>query len=156
MTPLRICRFVAIYLTAITLSLTFAHLLEMPAKMRYTGDLYMAVQHTLYFYFAWVGAVAEVGAVGFLVAISLMLRGRGQAFRLTLIATVLIGGGLIMWFATVSPANGQMATWHELPLPPNWMAVRQQWEWGHAASAILDMIGFGVLVWSVLIESPED
>ena len=59
---LRIWRFAAIYLTALTLSLTFCHLLEMPRKMQYSEGLYMAVQHSLYPYFAWVGAFAEVGA----------------------------------------------------------------------------------------------
>jgi hypothetical protein len=52
----RIWRFASIYLTAITLSLTFSHLLEMPRKLNYGQELYMAVQHTLYLYFALVGA----------------------------------------------------------------------------------------------------
>jgi len=154
-TPLRICRFIAIYLTAITLSLTLAHLLEMPAKMRYTGDLYMAVQHTLYFYFAWVGAIAEIGAIGFLIAVAILLRKRGKVFYLTLIATVCVATGLAVWFAFVSPANTQMAAWHELPLPSNWMSVRNQWEWGHAVSALLDLVGFGALIVSLLAETRE-
>lgn len=37
-----------------------------------------------------------------------------------------------------SPANAEMARWHALPLPANWIGVRRQWELGHAASAILD------------------
>jgi hypothetical protein len=55
---MKIWRFISIYLTAITLSLTFSHLLEMPRQLEYGQELYMAVQHTLYLYFAWVGVPA--------------------------------------------------------------------------------------------------
>src|SRR5262249_51704129 len=81
---LRIWRFAAIYLAAPTLSLTFCHLLEMSRKMRYGEGLYMAVQHSLYPYFAWVGAFAEVGAVACLVVLFILLRNGRAVFHLTL------------------------------------------------------------------------
>ena len=117
---LRIWRFAAIYLTALTLSLTFCHLLEMPRKMQYSEGLYMAVQHSLYLYFAWVGAFAEVGAVACLVLLSILLRNGRAVFDLTLAATLCIAAGLGVWFAVVSPANAQMAQWSSLSLPANW------------------------------------
>ena len=152
---LRSWRFAGIYLTAITLSLTFCHLLEMPGKMKYDEALYMSVQHSLYFHFAWVGAVAEVGAVVSLIVLSFLVRKRSVIFYPTLVATICVAGGLALWFAFVSPANGMMAQWHGVPLPPNWVAVRRQWELGHAASAVLDLIGFGALVLSVLLDTPQ-
>lgn len=151
---LRACRFISIYLTAITLALTFCHLLEMPRKMQYGEGLYMAVQHSLYFYFAWVGAFAEVGAVLFLVMLCFLVGKRKRTLFLTLTATVCVAAGLAVWFAFVSPANAQMAQWSSVPLPANWTDVRRQWEFGHAASAILDLIGFGALVASVILETP--
>jgi len=102
---LRIWRFAAIYLAAPTLSLTFCHLLEMPRKMRYGEGLYMAVQHSLYPYFAWVGAFAEVGAVACLVVLFILLRNGRAVFHLTLAATLCIAAGLGVWFAVVSLAN---------------------------------------------------
>ncbi|HWQ52139.1 MAG TPA: hypothetical protein VN442_00545 [Bryobacteraceae bacterium] len=152
---LRIWRFIGIYLTALTLSLTFCHLLEMPRKMLYDEALYMAVQHSLYLYFAWVGAIVEVGAVISLTALSLLTRKRGLIFRLTLGATICVAAGLAVWFVFVSPANAQMARWSGVPLPPDWTDVRRQWEFGHAASAVVDLIGFGALVLSVLIDTPK-
>lgn len=149
---LRTWRFVSIYLTAITLSLTFCHLLEMPRKMQYGEALYMAVQHSLYLYFAWIGAFAEVSAVLFLVVLSFLVWKRKLASFLTLLATVCVGAGLAVWFAVVSPANAQMAQWSSVPLPTNWSDVRRQWELGHAASAVLDLIGFGSLVASAIFE----
>jgi hypothetical protein len=152
---LRIWRFTTIYLTALTLSLTFCHLLEMPRKMQYGEGLYMAVQHSLYLYFAWVGAFAEVAAVACLIVLSVSLRKRKAVFRLTLAATICVAAGLAVWFALVSPANVQMAQWNSLPLPANWTEVRRQWEFGHAASAVLDLVGFGALVLSVVIDTPK-
>jgi hypothetical protein len=148
----KIWRFVSIYLTAITLALTFSHLLEMPRKLRYGQDLYMAVQHTLYLYFALVGAPAELGAVLSLGVLCFLVRRRGRSFALTLIAAICVAAGLAVWFAVVSPANGQMAQWTGIPLPGNWMETRRHWEFGHAASAVLDLIGFGALIASVLFD----
>jgi hypothetical protein len=154
-TVLRTWRFLGIYLTALTLSLTFCHLLEMPRKMQYGEGLYMAVQHSLYLYFAWVGAFAEVGAVVFLVVLSVLLRNRGAVFYLTVAATLCIAAGLAVWFAVVFPSNSQMAQWSSVPLPTDWTEVRRRWELGHAASAVLDLVGFGTLVLSILLETPK-
>jgi hypothetical protein len=151
---LTVFRFIAIYLTALTLSMTFSHLLEMPQKMQYGEALYLAVQHSLYLYFAWVGAIAEMGAVVALGVLSALTRRRGRAFSLTVIATVSVAAGLGVWFARVSPANAEMSRWSGVPLPENWTEVRRQWELGHATSAVLDMIGFGALILSVLLDKP--
>ncbi len=150
---LRIWRFVSLYLTAITLALTFAHLLEMPQKMQYGEALYLSVQHSLYLYFAWVGAFAESGAVIALIALSFQVRRRPGIFGPTLLAAVCVAAGLAVWFGFVSTANTKMAEWRGIPLPPDWMAVRRQWEWGHAASAVLDLIGFAALLISVLVDT---
>jgi hypothetical protein len=148
----KIWRFASIYLTAITLSLTFSHLLEMPRKLNYDQELCRSVQHTLYLYFAVVGAPAELGAVLCLGVLCFLVRGRGRSFWLTLTAAFCVGGGLAVWFAFVSPANAQMAQWTTLPLPESWLDTRRQWEFGHAASAILDLIGFAALIASVLFD----
>ncbi len=151
---LRICRFIGIYLSALTLSLTFCHLLEMPRKMQFGESLYWAVQRTLYMNFGLVGAFAELGAVAFLVAVSVLVRRRRSIFYLTLLATICIAASLALWFAFVSPANTQIAQWSTLPLPANWTQVRDHWEYGHAAAAVLDLIGFAALVLSVILDTP--
>jgi hypothetical protein len=37
-----------------------------------------------------------------------------------------------------------MAQWTTLSLPETWQDTRRHWEFGHAASAVLDLIGFGL------------
>ena len=147
----RALQFTSLLLTALTLSLTFSHLLEMPRKLKYGPELYMAVQHTLYLYFAWVGAFAEVGAACALLWLLFLVGKQSSAYPLTLIAFVSVTLGLALWFLLVSPANHQMAAWSVLPLPANWTVVRRQWEVGHAISAVLDLLGFACLAASVTI-----
>lgn len=60
---LRGCRFVTLLLAALALTMTSAHVLEMPQKMQYGAELYAAVNTTLYRYFAEVGGVYTVGAI---------------------------------------------------------------------------------------------
>ena len=123
--------------------------------MQYGEGLYMAVQHSLYPYFAWVGAFAEVGAAS--------LPGRPlhptQKWKSSLpshsAATLCIAAGLGVWFAVVSLANAQMAQWNSLPLPANWTDVRRQWECGHASSAAVDLLGFGALMLAVVVDTPR-
>jgi hypothetical protein len=124
----------------------------MPRKLNYDQELYRSVQHTLYLYFAVVGAPAELGAVLCLGVLCFLVRRRGRSLWLTLTAAVCVAAGLAVWLAVVSPANGQMAQWTTLPLPESWLDTRRQWEFGHAASAVLDLIGFGALVASVLFD----
>lgn len=148
-------QFTSLVLTALTLSLTFSHLLEMPQKLQYGPQLYMTVQHTLYLYFAWVGAFVEMGAVGTLVWLSVRIRRSGSIYRWTIMATVSVALGLGLWFLLVNPANHQMARWSGMPLPGNWTAVRRQWELGHAMSAVLDLFGFISLAASVTFGGEE-
>jgi hypothetical protein len=142
-------RFVSLYLTAMTLSLTCSPLLEMPRKLPYGPDLYRAVQHTLYFYFALVGAPAEVGAVLSLGVLCFLVRHRKRSFTLTLIATICRAAGRAVWFALVLPAHREMARWRTLPLPENGRETRRQGEFGHA-TAVLDLIA------SILFETPGE
>ena len=153
----KIWRFASIYLTAITLSLTFSHLLEMPRKLAWGPELYRDVQHTLYLYFAIVGAPAESGAILCLAVLCFLIRRRRRSFWLTLIASICVATRLVVRFVLVSPANHQMSQWTTPPLPETWpdtwLDTRRQWEFGHAVSAVLDLIGFAALIASVLFDN---
>lgn len=72
---LRVWRFLGVYLTALTLSLTFLSSAGDAPEDAVRQKLYMAVQHSLYLYFAYVGAIAEVGAIVVLIVLC-RLRGR--------------------------------------------------------------------------------
>ncbi|HXJ83768.1 MAG TPA: hypothetical protein VMS64_34420 [Candidatus Methylomirabilis sp.] len=41
-------------------------------------------------------------------------------------------------------------------VPMVWMRLRTRWEYGHAAGFLLQFIGLGLLLLSVLVEAPKD
>lgn len=153
-TPVKILRFVTLVLAALAMGLEFAHLLELPAKMRYDAQLYWAVQHTLYYYFAVIGGPVEVGAVLATGALALLVRRRKAAFRLASIGAGFVAAALVAWFALVAPANVAMAAWAPGAMPPDWTHVRALWEHGHAVGAALLTVGFCALLLSVLADTP--
>jgi hypothetical protein len=59
----RVWHFITLVLVALLLGTMFGHALEMPMKMNVDGRLWMTFQHTLYPYFAYIGAPIEIGAI---------------------------------------------------------------------------------------------
>lgn len=60
---MKIWFFLTLTLTALLMRTSSAHTLEMPAKMNVDGQPWRTFQHTLYPYFAYVGAPVELGAI---------------------------------------------------------------------------------------------
>jgi Domain of unknown function (DUF1772) len=146
---LTLWRFAALLLTALLMGLTFAHVLEMPVKLRLDGPTWLNLQHTLYPYFALIGGPIELLAI--LASVVLAYLGRGQPnFPLTLAAAVLLMASFFgLWLGLVSPANARTAEWTAQTLPPDWAVWRARWEWGHAGSFVLQLAAFCLLLVSV-------
>jgi hypothetical protein len=45
---------------------------------------------------------------------------------------------------------------HLLEMPADWMRLRNQWEYTHAARAVLQIVALGALVFSILVEIPTN
>ena len=147
---LQTCRFLTLLLSALSLGMAFAHLLEMPAKLRYHAQLYTAVQGTLYHAFGVAGAVVEPGSVLGAVALTLLARGRQAAFRWSALGAACLASALVTWLVVVAPVNRLGRT-----DPAEAFRRRQQWEYGHAARAAMLLCGFSALVLSVLTDTRE-
>lgn len=155
---LKIWRFITIILTALLTGATFCHTLELPAKMNYPAVLYLILQKSLYGMFGprGVGAYIELGAVlATIILLFLLDKGR-RAFILTLVATIcLLIAFPVLFFLFNSPVN---AIWSQVntpeSIPANWMALRNQWEYSHAARFVLHLIALCALVLSVIFETP--
>lgn len=94
---LRAWYFVTLILTALLMGTSFGHTLEMPAKMKVDGTLWMTFQHTLYPYFAYIGAPVELGAIIVAGILSFLLR-RQSGFYPALIGTACLAiAFLIVW-----------------------------------------------------------
>jgi len=148
-------RFLTIMLTAFSLSLNMAHLLELPQRMKFDRDLWVRVTvvEGVYRFFGSVGAVFEMGAIVAACALAFALRGRGAAFRLALGGAICLALAFGSWLMFVAPANAQFAGWLTGPIPPDWSRWRDQWEYTHAINAAIKMTGLSLLVLSVLAES---
>ena len=152
---IRTWRFITLLLAALTMGMGFCHTLESPVKLQYDYPLYMAVQHSLYWMFAAVGAVIEVGAILAAGVLSFLVRERRPAFGWTVAGTVLMATALAAWFALVAPMNTQMAQWTTGAPSPDWTQVRAQWEYGHIVHFALQLLGLSLLILSVLLETPS-
>jgi hypothetical protein len=153
---LRTWRLLAIMLTALSMSVAMAHLLEMPAKLKIDGVLWLALLQTIYPpAFGTAGGAFEVGAVLSVVVLAFLVRSRRPAFGWTLLAALcLIATHAIFWIL-VEPVNSTMLPLTPETLPTNWTSLRNQWEYSHAARAVLQIVALGTLVFSIIVETPS-
>ena len=154
---LALWRFLAVVLTALLLGTTFAHVLEMPAKLHVDATLWMTLQHTLYRAFGSIGAVVEVGALSSVLVLSVLLRQHRRALWLTLFAAAcLLIAFFVVWLVFTSAVNAETARWTATSIPADWMLWRTRWEFSHALRFALHLVAFCSLVLSLLVDmTPE-
>ena len=155
---LKTWRCITIVLAALALTMESAHVLELPQKMLYDAQMYAAVNTTLYRYFAIVGGAYQVGSIVLAAVLTFLVRKRRPScgWTLTSAGCLLLAFGI--WLAVVAPVNSQVAeAVRSAPesVPAIWMRLRNQWEYGHAAGFIVQLVGLCVLVLSVLVETPQ-
>ena len=144
---LRTAQFLAIVLTALALVPAGAHLFELPNKIGLAQDAYFVVQ-SIYRGWALFGIVL-FGALAANLALTLMVRHRRGAFWLALLAFLLVAATLLVFFTWTYPANQATSNWTEAPA--DWQELRLQWEYAHAANAILTFIALCAVTLSTLL-----
>ena len=72
---LRFWYFITLILTALLMGTSFAHTLEMPAKLAVYGLTCTMFQHTLYPFFAYIARPIELGAIFTATGLAFLLRG---------------------------------------------------------------------------------
>jgi len=151
----RVWHFITLILVALLLGTTFGHALEMPMKMNVDGRLWMTFQHTLYRYFAYIGAPIEIGAIISLGILSFMMRRHHPvSFYLVLTAALCVAAAFfVVWLGFTNPVNAETAKWTADTIPLNWAEWRRQWEYSHLARFALHLIGFGALGLSSMVTS---
>jgi len=155
---LRAWRFLTLVLAALALTMESAHVLELPQKLHYDAQLYSAVNTTLYRYFALVGGVYQVGSLVAAVVLTVLVRRRRPAFGWTLAGTLCLLVAFGIWLMVVAPVNSEVAeALRSMPetVPAAWLRLREQWEYGHAAGFVVQLLGFCALVISVVGETPK-
>jgi hypothetical protein len=133
---LRALQALAILLTALALVPSGAHLFALPNKLALSREAYLNVQ-AIYrgwalFGFVLCGALIANGAL------ALAMRGAPARFRLALAGCLLIAATLAIFFVWTYPANQVTHNW--TVAADGWQALRAQWEYSHAANAVLTFL----------------
>jgi hypothetical protein len=155
---LKLIRFIAILFAAFSMSLSMAHLMEMPPRLQFDQELWVKVTviEGAYDLFGSVGAVFEVGAILLAFILTVMVRKNNATFYWTLCGALALLVALISWIIFVADANAELAKWLTEPVPSNWTQTRNQWEYAHAVNAFIKIAGFCMLLMSVLVEIPNE
>jgi Domain of unknown function (DUF1772) len=153
----------AIVLTAVVMSLSLAHALELPGKMRLNREAYLATQAIYYPGFT-IGGIAEPLAVIVVLALLLSIEAPSTHFWLVLLAWLSLAAVQIIFWVWVQPVNkiwlkdidlGQAgaaffgketpAKTDDNPEIQNWQALRNRWESGHVARAAFAIVSLILL-----------
>jgi ribose/xylose/arabinose/galactoside ABC-type transport system permease subunit len=140
--------FLSLFFVALALAPAMAHLLALPNKISMPHEQYLIVQQ-IYRGWALLGTVV-IGALLSTLALTIVVRKPPKTFVLTLITFLCMAGTQVLFWTFTFPANQQTHNW--TVLPENWLALRQQWEYSHAASAGLNLMAFVALILAVLLK----
>jgi hypothetical protein len=142
----KVVQFLALVLTALALVPGGAHLFAIANKISLAAEQYFIVQN-IYRGWSLFGAVLIAALVANLL-LAIMLRGRGRAFMLALVASLCIALTLVIFFTWTYPANQATNNW--TTIPADWEYLRRQWEYSHAANALVTFVAFCAVTLSVL------
>jgi hypothetical protein len=136
--PLKIVQFLALVLTALALVPSGAHLFALPNKISLGAEHYFIAQSI---YRGWsLFGIVLFGALIANLALALLLRGRGAPFFLALFGFFSIALTLVIFFTWTYPANQATNNW--TMIPNDWEQLRRQWEYSHAANAVVTFAAF--------------
>jgi hypothetical protein len=143
---LRTVQFLAVIFTALALVPGGAHFFEMFNKLGLDQAQYFTVQNI---YRGWaLFGIALFGALFANLTQAAMLRGQTPAFRFAAAACIGIAANLAIFFIWTYPTNVATSNWTSVP--ENWQALRAQWEYSHAANALVMFAAFCLVTLSVL------
>lgn len=147
-------RLVTALFVALSTALAFCHLMQLEPRMMYTATEWRLTQSMYANFGPPVGAVLEGGAWILAVALSVIIRKRGPAFRWTLICAALMILAQVIWWTFVAPVNASLEGWSAAGIPHDWLDLRRQWEYAHAVRAGVQVAGLTALIISFLVETP--
>ncbi len=143
----KLSQFLAIVSVALYFVPLGAHLFELPGKMALSPSEYMTVQK-IYAGWALFGIVLMIALLATLWH-TVLVRADRLAAGLSLAAFLGLAAGLVVFFAFTYPMNVASQNWTVAPEP--FEAARRQWEYSHAADALLTFASLLAIVLSVIV-----
>jgi hypothetical protein len=144
---LKLVQFVALVLAAIALVPSGAHLFTLANKVNFGAEQYFIIQNI---YRGWdLFGIVLIGSLLANFVLALLLRPRGGIpFIFAVLAFGCVVLTLAIFFAWTFPAN--LATNNWTTIPDHWEQLREQWEYSHAANAVIAFVAFCSVALSVL------
>ena len=145
-------RFLSLLLTALAAGVVVRHVMSRAGKITLPGPLFIAVQNTLYR--SWgkkVGAV-EIGAFLSTLTVTVLARGKGPIFALSLASLLCLVGMMLLWAVFINPINVRVRASTSECLPADWALLRDRWHRLHAIRAIFAIIGLSSLISALLLD----
>lgn len=139
-------RFFSLLFVALALAPSAAHLLELPNKIGLARDDYLTVQQ-IYSGWSLLGFVV-FGALLSTLALTVLSWRRGRQFLLASAAFGCVVGTQLVFWAFTYPMNEVTRNW--TVLPEVWQPLRAQWEYSHAAAALLNLAALILLILCLL------
>lgn len=138
--------FIALLATALALGAALAHALELPNKIDLPKDQYFVVQQA---YRGW-DHLAYLLLVELLsmIAVAVMSRHDPYVFWAVVAAICCLAAAQALFWIFTYPANAATANWTRAP--PNWEALRDRWEYSHAAGAAFQTLAMASLIVAVI------
>jgi hypothetical protein len=143
----KLLQVLAVVLTALALVPGGAHLLALPGKINMTVEQYFTVQQ-IYAGWALLGVVLFAALLANAV-LAVMLRAEGLPFWLAVAGAFGIALTLVLFVIWVHPANVATDNWTQVP--ENWQALRTNWEYGHAANAVITLLSLVAVTAAVVL-----
>lgn len=144
-----IFRFLTIMFVAASMGMALCHLLEMPVRLQYPPGLWIdvtVIQGTYRHFGPPIGAAIEGVAWVGTAALAVLAWRRSEQVALTAAAAALMIAAHAAWWLWVFPANAQFPGMTPDNFPPDFDAIRRQWEYTHAVRALLQISALACLV----------
>jgi hypothetical protein len=137
--------FLAVLFCSFALMPSGAHMLELASKMHMSERDYMTVQN-LYRGWALAGSVVLLALV-FTAWFAMMTHSRAAFWFSSAAFLCLLATQAVFWLFTY-PINTRTKNWSEAP--NNFESARRQWEFSHAASAVLNLVALTLIIMAVI------
>jgi len=145
-------RLLAVISVALCLIPAGAHFFELANKMSLSTADYMTTQK-IYAGWSFFG-VAIIAAIIFTLMHTLMVRAQRAAFFLSLTALLCLGATQGIFWTFTYPMNVATNNW--TISPQDFEAARRQWEYSHAANAVLTFVALVTITLSTLTSKREN
>lgn len=139
-------------LAALLMGTSFAHTLEMPAKLRFAEEHWLQAQQNMYVAYARVGGVLEISAILAAALLAYFLRDWRPAMLAAIAGTACLAFAFfVVWVLVTNRINAKVALWTPSNLPDEWPRWRKRWEISHVVRFAFHLGGFTLLTLATLI-----